>query len=51
MKTLTLYITESLIVEAFIDNCNIIKEEMMIFKTYADEREKRHSKEIRQSGL
>ena len=37
--------------EAFIDNCNTIKEEMMIFKTYADEREKRHSKEIRQSGL
>ena len=37
--------------EAFIDNCNTIKEEMMIFKTYADEREKRHSKEIRPSGL
>ena len=37
--------------EVFIYNCNVIKEEMMAFKIYAEKREKRHNKEIRQSGL
>ena len=30
---------------------NVIKEEMMAFKIYAEKREKRHNKEIHQSGL